>query len=67
VAEVGVDCLPRLNGMFAFALYDLRQRALLLARDRLGVKPLHMTTLADGSVIFGSELKQLLGASVAAA
>jgi asparagine synthase (glutamine-hydrolysing) len=56
----GVDCLPRLNGMFAFALYDLRQRALLLARDRLGVKPLHMTTLADGSVIFGSELKQLL-------
>lgn len=56
----GVDCLPRLNGMFAFALYDLRQRTLLLARDRLGVKPLHMATLADGSVIFGSELKQLL-------
>lgn len=56
----GVDCLPRLHGMFAFALYDLRQRTLLLARDRLGVKPLHMATLSDGSVIFGSELKQLL-------
>ncbi len=56
----GVACLPRLNGMFAFALYDLRQRTLLLARDRLGVKPLHMAALADGSVIFGSELKQLL-------
>ena len=56
----GVDCLQRLNGMFAFALYDLRQRTLLLARDRLGVKPLHMATLSDGSVIFGSELKQLL-------
>jgi asparagine synthase (glutamine-hydrolysing) len=56
----GVACLPRLHGMFAFALYDLRQRTLLLARDRLGVKPLHMATLADGSVIFGSELKQLL-------
>ena len=56
----GIDCLPRLHGMFAFALYDLRERTLLLARDRLGVKPLHMATLADGSVIFGSELKQLL-------
>ncbi len=56
----GVACLPRLNGMFAFALYDLRQRTLLLARDRLGVKPLHMASLADGSVIFGSELKQLM-------
>ncbi|WP_338465886.1 amidotransferase 1, exosortase A system-associated [Novosphingobium sp. ZN18A2] len=56
----GVDCLPRLQGMFAFALYDLDRRTLLLARDRLGVKPLHMAHLADGSVIFGSELKQLL-------
>lgn len=56
----GVGCLPRLHGMFAFALYDLRQRTLFLARDRLGVKPLHMATLADGSVIFGSELKQIL-------
>lgn len=56
----GVDCLPRLHGMFAFALYDLRQRVMMLARDRLGVKPLHSAKLPDGSVIFGSELKALL-------
>ena len=56
----GVECLARLDGMFAFALYDARARTLLLARDRLGVKPLFTATLRDGSVIFGSELKQLL-------
>lgn len=56
----GVACLPRLHGMFAFALYDLRQRTVLLARDRLGVKPLFTARLTDGSVIFGSELKALL-------
>jgi asparagine synthase (glutamine-hydrolysing) len=56
----GVECLSRLHGMFAFALYDLRRRTLLLARDRLGVKPLIMATLADGRVLFASELKQLL-------
>jgi len=56
----GPACLPRLHGMFAFAIYDLEARTLFLARDRLGVKPLHMATLADGSVIFGSELKQLM-------
>jgi len=55
----GVDCLPRLHGMFAFAIYDLGQRRLLLARDRLGVKPLYLAPLSDGSVIFGSELKAL--------
>ncbi len=56
----GADCLPRLNGMFAFAIYDQPSRQLFLARDRFGVKPLFYASLSDGSVIFGSELKALL-------
>ena len=56
----GPACLDRLNGMFAFAIYDQRQQRLFMARDRLGVKPLHYASLSDGSVIFASELKGLL-------
>lgn len=56
----GIDCLSRLTGMFAFAVWDRNQKALFLARDHLGVKPLHYALLPDGMFVFGSELKSVM-------
>ena len=58
--EWGEQCVDRFRGMFAFALFDRRRRTLFLARDRLGIKPLFHVRLADGTFLFGSELKALL-------
>jgi asparagine synthase (glutamine-hydrolysing) len=60
--EYGEDCFRRLRGMFAIALWDSRERKLVLARDRVGKKPLFYSADEKG-ILFGSELKALLAAN----
>ncbi|MCI0513664.1 asparagine synthase (glutamine-hydrolyzing) [candidate division KSB1 bacterium] len=57
--EYGEDCVHQLRGMFGFALYDIRQNRLMVARDRLGIKPIYYA-LDHEKFLFGSELKSLL-------
>jgi asparagine synthase (glutamine-hydrolysing) len=57
--ELGADCVNKLRGMFAFALYDERRRKLLMARDRLGKKPLHYAFQGQ-RLLFSSEIKSIL-------
>ncbi|HEX6625394.1 MAG TPA: asparagine synthase (glutamine-hydrolyzing), partial [Pyrinomonadaceae bacterium] len=64
--EEGAGAVERLRGMFAFAIWDERERELFIARDRLGVKPLYYVHAADGSLYFASEIKALLAARAVA-
>jgi asparagine synthase (glutamine-hydrolysing) len=57
--EWGEQCIEKLRGMFAFAIWDENRKQLLLARDRVGIKPLYYW-LSDKSLVFGSEIKALL-------
>lgn len=57
--EYGQDCVQKLNGMFAFAIWDSREERLFLARDRIGIKPFFYTE-HKGSLIFASEIKSIL-------
>jgi asparagine synthase (glutamine-hydrolysing) len=58
--EWGELCVEKFRGMFAFAIWDAVARRLVLARDRLGVKPLYYAELPGTGIVFGSELKSLL-------
>lgn len=58
-SEYGEDCVKHMNGMFAFVLWDVKNRKIFMARDRMGVKPLYYY-IADGVFLFGSEIKSIL-------
>jgi asparagine synthase (glutamine-hydrolysing) len=57
--EWGLDCVKRFNGMWAFAVYDVHRRLLVLSRDRFGEKPLYYST-RQGRIVFASEIKAIL-------
>lgn len=56
--QEGPDCLARMNGQWAMAIWDAKKKELFLARDRVGIRPLYYTIL-DGTLIFGSEIKSI--------
>ena len=57
--EYGIQCLEKIHGMFAFAIYDFSTRELFMARDRMGKKPLYYT-ITDQTLVFASELKSVI-------
>jgi asparagine synthase (glutamine-hydrolysing) len=65
-AQWGQSCLPRLRGMFAFAVWDSVERTLVVARDPFGIKPLYYARTVAGQVVFASELNGLLASRVVA-
>lgn len=56
----GAELLPRLRGMFGFAIWNIPEKRLFIARDYFGIKPMHYTLLPDGRLVFGSEIKSIL-------
>lgn len=62
-AEWNTDCLAKLNGMFAFAVWDEREKTLTLVRDRAGIKPLYYANV-KGEFVFASEIKAILAAKI---
>ncbi|MEM7344612.1 MAG: asparagine synthase (glutamine-hydrolyzing) [Chloroflexota bacterium] len=58
--EFGTDCVQHLNGIFTFAIWDTVRQEVVLARDRMGIKPLYYTQTATQQLVFGSELKVIL-------
>lgn len=60
LVEWGPACLAKLEGMFAFAFYDVRQQRLLLARDPIGIKPLYLADLPNGGLAFASEVRAII-------
>jgi len=58
--EFGIDCVEHLNGIFAFAIWDDKKQQLVLARDRMGIKPMYYARLTNGQFVFGSEMKAIL-------
>jgi asparagine synthase (glutamine-hydrolysing) len=57
--ELGPECLQKLRGMFAFAIWDENTKTLFVARDRVGIKPLYYS-VTDSAIVFGSEIKAIL-------
>ncbi len=57
----GNELLGRLRGMFAFAIWDVEKQSLFIARDYFGIKPMHYALLDDGRLVYGSEIKSILG------
>lgn len=62
--EWGVRLPEKLNGMFAFAIWDANQRSLFLARDRYGIKPLYLAHTREGALVFGSEVRALFASGL---
>jgi asparagine synthase (glutamine-hydrolysing) len=62
--EWGTSLFSKLNGMFAVAIWDVKKRQLVLARDRYGIKPLHYATTPTGQIVFGSEIRTVFGSSL---